>query len=113
MKTVPAALCLLSAVAAFWSISQASDSGNSLTDCCLRTSPKIIPVNFVKSYEVQTPGNGCNIHAVMFRTKRNKVLCSPPKKEWVLNLIETIDNKKKSKKLKKLKKQKKSRAKKN
>ncbi|XP_062903819.1 C-C motif chemokine 21-like [Mobula hypostoma] len=110
MKTVPAALFLLSTVAAFWSISQASDSDNSLTDCCLRTSPKIIPVNVVKSYEVQTPGYGCNIHAVMFRTKRNKILCSPPKKKWVLNLMETIDNKKKLKNLKKLKK---SRAKKN
>ncbi|XP_072903898.1 C-C motif chemokine 19-like [Hemitrygon akajei] len=93
MKTVPAALFLLSAVAALWSISQASDNIKSVSDCCLTTSPKRIPARLVRSYKIQKPGNGCNIHAVAFKTKKNKTLCSPSTAGWVIKLKKAVDRK--------------------
>ncbi|XP_059830209.1 C-C motif chemokine 19-like [Hypanus sabinus] len=93
MKTVPAALFLLSAIAALWSISQASDNIKSLSDCCLSTSPKRIPAQLVISYKIQKAGDGCNVDAVAFKTKKQIVLCSPPEESWVIRLKRIVKRK--------------------
>nr|XP_033785136.1 C-C motif chemokine 19 [Geotrypetes seraphini] len=71
-------------------------SGNNITpDCCLRVSPTEISANRVKDYRLQTAENNCNINAVVFITKRNIRICSPPNKKWVQKLIEKLNIRKK------------------
>ncbi|XP_069760638.1 C-C motif chemokine 19-like [Narcine bancroftii] len=91
MARVSSAFCLLTVVvAALWTLSQANGAGKSLQDCCLDTSPKKIPATYVVGFEKQKPGSGCNIHAIIFLTMRNKRLCAPPGLHWVKKLIKIV-----------------------
>ncbi|XP_067838490.1 C-C motif chemokine 19-like [Heptranchias perlo] len=88
------AVLLLLVSAVLWGVSQASDEGKSLQDCCLSTSSKEIPSRIVKDYTIQWPGNGCKIHAVLFLTKNKKHLCAPPQLKWVRKLMAKVNGKK-------------------
>ncbi|XP_032874370.1 C-C motif chemokine 20-like [Amblyraja radiata] len=96
MTRVPATFLLLSAVAVvLWHVSQASEDGRSVNDCCLMTANARIPIRIAKGYTIQKAGNGCSIHAIVFLTKKGKHLCAPPKEKWVIKLMKTLDRKSK------------------
>nr|XP_005999081.1 PREDICTED: regakine-1 [Latimeria chalumnae] len=81
---------ILIAIAILWSFSEANDIP--VVDCCMKTSPKRIPLRIVKSYQLQTVGDGCTIQAVIFKTKRGLSLCAPPDQTWVKKLIVMLDS---------------------
>ncbi|KAL6465262.1 hypothetical protein MHYP_G00253950, partial [Metynnis hypsauchen] len=58
-------------------------SGELAVDCCLSVSNHPIPRDLLVGYRVQLKGEGCLIDAVLFQTKKNKVLCAPPDSLWV------------------------------
>ncbi|XP_055488059.1 C-C motif chemokine 20-like [Leucoraja erinacea] len=96
MTRVPATFLLLSAVAAvLWHVSQASEDGRSVNDCCLMTANVPIPIRIVKAYTIQKAGNGCSINAIVFLTKKGKRLCAPPKEKWAIKLMKTLNRKSK------------------
>ncbi|XP_059501029.1 C-C motif chemokine 19-like [Stegostoma tigrinum] len=91
---ISAAALLLIIPASLWGSSQASENSMALQDCCLSTSANEIPWKIVRSYQIQLPSDGCKVHAVVFLTKRNKHLCSPPGEMWVKKLLKKLDDKK-------------------
>ncbi|GCC35478.1 hypothetical protein chiPu_0013963 [Chiloscyllium punctatum] len=91
--TSPATILLIMA-ACLWGISQANEDSMATQDCCLTTSPSQIPLKILHSYRIQLPSDGCKVHAVVFRTKKNKQLCSPPQEKWVKKLMRKLDMKK-------------------
>ncbi|XP_043576866.1 C-C motif chemokine 19-like [Chiloscyllium plagiosum] len=88
------ATLLLIIAASLWGISQANEDSMATQDCCLTTSPSKIPLKILHSYRIQLPSDGCKIHAVVFRTKKNRQLCSPPQEKWVKKLTKKLDMKK-------------------
>ncbi|XP_029916390.1 C-C motif chemokine 21-like [Myripristis murdjan] len=62
-------------------------------DCCLSVTDKRIPRNLVESFEVQEAGQGCDISATLFITKKvGKRLCAPHPSlsKWVRDLINRL-----------------------
>ncbi|KAL7836844.1 hypothetical protein AOLI_G00281280 [Acnodon oligacanthus] len=57
--------------------------GDQAVDCCLSISNHPIPKQLLAGYRKQFKGEGCSIDAVLFRTKKNRVLCAPPDSPWV------------------------------
>ncbi|XP_060698418.1 eotaxin-like [Hemiscyllium ocellatum] len=88
------ATLLLIIAASLWGISQANEDSMATQDCCLTTSSSKIPFNILQSYRIQLPSDGCKIRAVVFRTKKNKQLCSPSREKWVKKLMRKLDMKK-------------------
>ncbi|XP_062411014.1 C-C motif chemokine 19-like [Sardina pilchardus] len=78
-----------------WDCATASAGSEGAVDCCLATSSARIPPRLVKSYKVQTAGEGCRVDATLFITKRNKKLCAPPadKTKWVQHVIKKLNRK--------------------
>ncbi|KAJ8285522.1 hypothetical protein GJAV_G00027800 [Gymnothorax javanicus] len=67
--------------------------GEPVLDCCLKVSHVEIPKRIVKSYENQVKGQGCDIDATVFTTRRNIKLCAPTEPSWVKALMATVDSK--------------------
>ncbi|XP_075043126.1 C-C motif chemokine 21-like [Mixophyes fleayi] len=78
-------------IACLWAISPVSGANRNPSDCCLMTRDKEIPFKNVQCYFRQDLSTGCNIDAVVFRTRRNKNLCAPPNALWVKELIKRVD----------------------
>ncbi|KAM7415621.1 hypothetical protein PAMA_017919 [Pampus argenteus] len=68
-------------------------AGEIAVDCCLVTSNKHLPRSALKSYIIQEAGEGCDISATIFITKKSKRLCLPPASQetWVQNHINFLD----------------------
>ncbi|XP_066473735.1 C-C motif chemokine 19-like [Tiliqua scincoides] len=81
-------LCLVALF--FWGILQVSGHYQ-IMDCCLRTSPALIPARFVRDYQEQQIQEGCPVQAVVFITLRGKHLCAPPFARWVKHLKQCLD----------------------
>ncbi|KAI4882301.1 hypothetical protein NFI96_011114 [Prochilodus magdalenae] len=98
MSTAVAALLLLF-LAVFGGKTKAYS--DDLVDCCLSTSPTLIPRHIAASYTEQGPGTGCSVPATVFTTKKNKKLCSPPASDkehpWVAKLMAYLDKQDKKK----------------
>ncbi|XP_008287539.1 C-C motif chemokine 19-like [Stegastes partitus] len=70
-------------------------------DCCLRVLNKTIERHIVADYKQQIRGEGCDIAATVFVSRRGRTLCVPPNEEWVKDLMKHVDDlKEKCKKLK-------------
>ncbi|XP_036381814.1 C-C motif chemokine 20-like [Megalops cyprinoides] len=69
--------------------------GELVLDCCLKVSDKEIPKSVIKGYHHQVKGQGCDISATIFTSKRGLKLCAPVALtvEWVQTLITFHDNK--------------------
>ncbi|XP_009556102.1 C-C motif chemokine 21 [Cuculus canorus] len=78
-------------LAAVHFIAQAQGIGTSASDCCLKTSQRAIPSNWVKSYSLQGPESGCMLRAVVFTTKKNKKICASPADSAVQKLMQDLD----------------------
>ncbi|XP_053556961.1 C-C motif chemokine 13 [Bombina bombina] len=63
--------------------------------CCLNVSNKQIPSRNVKCYKLQDKWTGCNLKAVIFVTRINTHFCASPDEQWVQDLINKLDNRKK------------------
>ncbi|XP_017574005.1 C-C motif chemokine 25 [Pygocentrus nattereri] len=65
----------------------------SYEDCCLRhvNSVKKHTIKNVVSYRKQELDGGCNIAAIVFKTKRGRFFCANPKDKWVQKLLEKVD----------------------
>ncbi|XP_061071737.1 C-C motif chemokine 20-like [Conger conger] len=69
--------------------------GELAVDCCLRVSHTRVLPHFVRGYQRQVGGNGCDISAVIFITRRNRNLCAPPAAAWVEALTAQLDKERK------------------
>ncbi|KAJ8392784.1 hypothetical protein AAFF_G00072680 [Aldrovandia affinis] len=69
--------------------------GEMALDCCLRVSHAKIPAHILRGYQRQVGGNGCDISAVVFITKKDRNLCAPPGTPWVGDLIKILDKERK------------------
>ncbi|XP_048874601.1 C-C motif chemokine 20-like [Brienomyrus brachyistius] len=67
--------------------------GQLAVDCCLKVGGTKIPKHIVRGYIRQTGGEGCDISAVVFITKKNRRLCAPPAASWVEDLISYLQEK--------------------
>ncbi|XP_036412546.1 C-C motif chemokine 25 isoform X2 [Colossoma macropomum] len=69
-----------------------TDSG-SYEDCCLRhvNSVKKHTLKNVVNYRKQELDGGCNIAAIVFKTKRGRFFCANPSNTWVKMLMEKVD----------------------
>ncbi|KAL7839902.1 hypothetical protein SRHO_G00265600 [Serrasalmus rhombeus] len=65
--------------------------GDQAVDCCLSVSNQPIPRQILAGYTEQVKGDGCHIHAVLFRTKKNRVLCAPPDAPWIKDRKNWVD----------------------
>ncbi|KAJ8339093.1 hypothetical protein SKAU_G00358790 [Synaphobranchus kaupii] len=65
--------------------------GELALDCCLKVSHTKIPPHIVRGYQRQVGGNGCDISAVVFITKKRRHLCAPPRSPWVETLTANLD----------------------
>ncbi|XP_076880545.1 C-C motif chemokine 25b [Brachyhypopomus gauderio] len=58
-------------------------------NCCLRYDKEVkkqIKRRTV-SFRIQVMDGGCNIPAIVFRTKKSKTYCGNPKHQWVQDLM--------------------------
>ncbi|KAL6469289.1 hypothetical protein MHYP_G00228130 [Metynnis hypsauchen] len=57
-------------------------------NCCLRYGSGIRPSikKKIVSYRVQQTDGGCNIPAIVFKTKKSKTFCADPSQQWVQEL---------------------------
>ncbi|KAG7457095.1 hypothetical protein MATL_G00242840 [Megalops atlanticus] len=70
-----------------------SASGGPTSSCCLRvTDTKVHPKNIV-GYKLQMSGL-CPVQAVAFQTRKGKIICSEPEKEWVKRAMQKVDKEK-------------------
>ncbi|XP_062844073.1 C-C motif chemokine 21 [Trichomycterus rosablanca] len=65
----------------------------SYEDCCLRY---VKPINSkimkkVINYRRQELDGGCNIPAIVFKTRSARVFCANPDEKWVVTLMQQID----------------------
>ncbi|KAI1900448.1 hypothetical protein AGOR_G00050040 [Albula goreensis] len=80
----------------FWLHYCSSPSQGELAlDCCLKVSKHPIPKRIVNDYKVQVKGQGCDIEAIVFITKKDKRLCAPHGSVWVQELISAVIERKK------------------
>ncbi|XP_035246045.1 C-C motif chemokine 19-like [Anguilla anguilla] len=69
--------------------------GELALDCCLKVSHAKIPTHIVRGYQRQVGGNGCDISAVVFFTRKGRNLCAPPGRPWVETLTAHLDKERK------------------
>uniref|UniRef100_A0A673ALR5 Chemokine interleukin-8-like domain-containing protein n=1 Tax=Sphaeramia orbicularis TaxID=375764 RepID=A0A673ALR5_9TELE len=58
--------------------------------CCTQYHESPIPVKALKLGTVQEITGFCNIKAVIFKTVKNKLVCTNPDSEWVKAAMETV-----------------------
>ncbi|XP_072516330.1 C-C motif chemokine 25b [Salminus brasiliensis] len=65
-------------------------------NCCLKYANEVknIVKRRVVSYRLQHTDGGCNIPAIVFTLKKSKTFCGDPQKQWVKDLMTTVDKKK-------------------
>ncbi|XP_052358378.1 C-C motif chemokine 20-like isoform X1 [Oncorhynchus keta] len=51
-------------------------------DCCLKYTRRPVPCRRLKDYTYQTITSSCDIHAVVFHTRRDKFVCADPSQDW-------------------------------
>ncbi|XP_036799712.1 C-C motif chemokine 20-like isoform X2 [Oncorhynchus mykiss] len=52
------------------------------SDCCLKYTRRPVPCRRLKDYTYQTITSSCDIHAVVFHTRRDKFVCADPSQDW-------------------------------
>ncbi|XP_036454830.1 C-C motif chemokine 20-like [Colossoma macropomum] len=65
--------------------------GDQAVECCLSVNDLSIPHQVLVGYHKQLKEQGCSIDAVLFQTKKNKVLCAPPDAPWVKERMNWLD----------------------
>ncbi|KAI3375003.1 hypothetical protein L3Q82_021530 [Scortum barcoo] len=58
--------------------------------CCTQYQQDPVPVKALKYYRIQDIREDCNINAVMFKTKKNKIICADPDRPWVKHAMESV-----------------------
>ncbi|XP_036454975.1 uncharacterized protein LOC118827646 [Colossoma macropomum] len=81
------ALWLTGLLSSNWTVS----FGDQAVDCCLSVRDLSIPHQVLVGYHKQLKENGCSIDAILFQTKKNKVLCAPPDAPWVKERMNWLD----------------------
>ncbi|KAM8865164.1 uncharacterized protein ACB058_006505 [Synchiropus picturatus] len=73
-----------------------SEAAYPLSDCCLKTTNKVVPKKYASDYIIQEAGQGCKIDATIIITKGNVKLCipHPDRSQPVAGLIAYLDSKK-------------------
>ncbi|KAL0979853.1 hypothetical protein UPYG_G00190690 [Umbra pygmaea] len=66
--------------------------GQTLSDCCLTVSEKLIPKHLVIHYQSQIRSQGCNMDAMIFITRKGRKLCAPIDTAWVSELVKHVDH---------------------
>ncbi|XP_072496344.1 C-C motif chemokine 24 [Notamacropus eugenii] len=66
--------------------------------CCTKYVQKAVPTSLVERYYV-TNTSACSMPGVIFITKREKLLCADPTKQWVKDRMKMIDTKEAKKSL--------------
>nr|XP_046264127.1 C-C motif chemokine 20 [Scatophagus argus] len=61
--------------------------------CCTQYQETPLPVQALKYYKIQRDTDYCNIKAVIFRTKRKRLVCANPDQEWVQKAMESVPEK--------------------
>ncbi|XP_053727326.1 C-C motif chemokine 21-like isoform X1 [Synchiropus splendidus] len=63
-----------------------------LSDCCLSVSDKKVDKKWLADYYYQVEGQGCAINAIIFVTRRQKMLCLPVDSPQAGRLIKHVDH---------------------
>ncbi|XP_057572339.1 regakine-1-like [Hippopotamus amphibius kiboko] len=90
MRVSLATLAFLLTLAALHSEADKEPADN-VTVCCVTYTSRRIPLSYVKNYE--RTSDQCSKPAVIFQTKRGKLLCADPGEAWVQKSIEYLDRK--------------------
>ncbi|XP_041805908.1 eotaxin [Chelmon rostratus] len=61
--------------------------------CCTQYHESPVPVRLLKCYTIQEDTDYCNIKAIIFKTRKNKLLCGNPDKKWVQEAMKTVPRK--------------------
>ncbi|KAK1168646.1 eotaxin-like [Acipenser oxyrinchus oxyrinchus] len=64
--------------------------GGPVPSCCLKVSNTVLPISKIKSQYSQKKDGRCPVDAVVFRTVKEKTVCSDPKKPWVKRVIKEL-----------------------
>ncbi|XP_043843320.1 C-C motif chemokine 25 [Dromiciops gliroides] len=64
-------------------------------DCCLRYSRlrKAGILWHIRNYTIQEVNGSCNLRAVIFRLRKNNIICANPDERWVKAVIKYLPNK--------------------
>ncbi|XP_036410785.1 C-C motif chemokine 2-like [Megalops cyprinoides] len=77
---------------AAWIACLSATSGPTSSCCLMVTDTRVHPKNIV-DYKLQTSGL-CPVQAVVLQTRKGKVICSEPEKEWVKRAMQKVDKEK-------------------
>ncbi|XP_012871884.1 PREDICTED: C-C motif chemokine 8-like isoform X1 [Dipodomys ordii] len=91
MKVCATLLCLLLMVLSSQVLAE-PDSATIPTTCCFTVSTKRLPIQQLESYRRIT-NSKCPQKAVIFQTKRGKLICTDPKQKWVQTSMKILDQK--------------------
>ncbi|XP_012730063.1 C-C motif chemokine 20 isoform X1 [Fundulus heteroclitus] len=60
--------------------------------CCTENYDGIIKLKYLKNFAVQLDTGICNINSTIFFTEKNKLICTDPKKPWVIRAMKHLKN---------------------
>ncbi|XP_075903666.1 C-C motif chemokine 20b [Nelusetta ayraudi] len=92
------ALCSLLILCTFISSSQS-------VSCCLRYTPHPPPCHRIRTFSVQTIGASCDINAIIFHRKNNRLVCADPKSTETLERLGCLKRRRQTQMAKKQKTQ--------
>ncbi|XP_026170076.1 C-C motif chemokine 20 [Mastacembelus armatus] len=61
-----------------------------MKSCCTQYHESPIPFKALQHYTVQDEKQNCNIKAIIFTTKKNRLVCANPDREWVQYAIGSL-----------------------
>ncbi|XP_006990124.2 eotaxin [Peromyscus maniculatus bairdii] len=82
-------LCLLLVATSFTS-QVLAHPGSIPSTCCFVMTSKKIPKSLLKSYK-RISNSRCTLKAILFKTKLGKEICADPKKKWVQDATQHLD----------------------
>ncbi|XP_004412203.1 PREDICTED: C-C motif chemokine 25 [Odobenus rosmarus divergens] len=83
-------LCLVASLVGAWSTIHAQGVSE---DCCLAYHSRVQPgfLRHARGYRRQEVSGSCNLPAVIFFFRRNKILCANPRDSWVPKMVDFLD----------------------
>ncbi|XP_030015524.1 C-C motif chemokine 20a.3 [Sphaeramia orbicularis] len=58
--------------------------------CCRRYTKHKLPFNAIKGYLTQTASSACRINAIIFYTRKGKLVCVNPALSWVMESVNRL-----------------------
>ncbi|KAM5194642.1 C-C motif chemokine 3-like [Mantella aurantiaca] len=91
MDTLRYKIAVILIIGAVLAVYQVSAAGMNPSDCCLATNDNKIPYRILVSYRHQGSHSGCLVHAIVFKTKKNRHLCASNNSDWVKKYMTCLD----------------------